>query len=48
VCTTHILGVVVIHSRMLYSTSSENTIFIIFHEKLAQKSSVFIKIMKLF
>jgi hypothetical protein len=29
-------------------TSSENMIFNIFHEKLAQKSSVFIKSMKLF
>jgi hypothetical protein len=46
--TTHILGMVVTHSQMLYSTSSENTIFSIFYEKLAQKSSVFIKSMKLF
>jgi hypothetical protein len=48
VFTTHILGMVVTHSQMLYSTSSENMIFSIFYEKLAQKSSVFIKIMKLF
>jgi hypothetical protein len=42
------LGIVVTHSQMLYSTSSENMIFSIFYEKLAQKSSVFIKSMKLF
>jgi hypothetical protein len=42
------LGMVVTHSQMLYSTSSKNMIFNIFHEKLAQKSSVFIKSMKLF
>jgi hypothetical protein len=48
VCATHILRMIVTHSWMLYSTSSKNTIFVIFHEKLAQKSSVFIKSMKLF
>jgi hypothetical protein len=35
-------------TNVVQYTLSENMIFNIFHEKLAQKSSVFIKIMKLF
>jgi hypothetical protein len=47
-CENTCVQLVVTHSQMLYNTSSKNMIFNIFHEKLAQKSSVFIKIMKLF